>query len=176
MNSCTPGKGLTNGFDPRCLFQNGFSFGEADLVQGGSFREVVGRTLLALLSARRSNEGSLVFKHATVILPPIVATKLTESSLHIALKKSLQELRGGLAEESEIEELIRKIKVIYAPSLMVSDLVHLVDQQGTHTIPHTWSLRLFHYELFAAFPTQVAPWENPCHTSHEETELIRSCA
>lgn len=134
MNSCVPEKELTNGFDPRCLFQNGFSFGEADLVQGGSFREVVGRTLLVLLSARKNPQESLLFKQATVIFPPIEATKLTESSLHLALKKSLQELRGGLAEERVLEELIRKIKVINAPSLAASDLVQLVDQQGRNQL------------------------------------------
>lgn len=118
------------GFDPANLVRNGFALGGADLVQGGSLREVVGRTTAFLLMATRGKEGRSIFRGATIILPPAEATTVTKDSVHSALLRATQELRGYPVDDEEERVLRRAVQVLHAPSLLVSDLLRLVEAQG----------------------------------------------
>lgn len=120
------------GFDPAGLVKNGFTLGGADLVQGGSLREVVGRTTTFLLMAARAEGGGPLFRGATIILPPAKATAVTEDSVHSALQIAIQELRGYPIDDEEEKVLRRIVRVLHAPSLVVSELLQLVEAQGQH--------------------------------------------
>ena len=87
------------GFDPSVLFDKGFNLGCADLIQGGSFREAVGRTVAFLLIHTVDRERRPVFRGATVVLPPAAATVISEDSVLSALMKATQDVRGFEVDE-----------------------------------------------------------------------------
>lgn len=118
------------GFDPAVLFGKGFNVGCADLVLGGSLREVVGRITAALLMRATDKEGRSVFRGATILLPPAEATSVTEEKVFAALLRATQELRGFPVDNEEEKVLRRIVRVLHAPSLVVADLVRTVQEQG----------------------------------------------
>jgi hypothetical protein len=147
------------GFDPASLVKNGFALGGADLVQGGSLREVVGRTTAFLLMATGGEGGGRIFRGATIILPPAEATAATEDSVHSALLKATQELRGFPVENEEEKVLRRIARVLHAPSLVVADLVRTVEEQGQRRLIAVTEASLFRdpaVNLPAAFGATAA--------------------
>lgn len=118
------------GFDPAVLFGKGFNLGCADLVLGGSLREVVGRITAALLMRARDKEGRPVFRGVIILLPPAEATAVAEETVFSALLTATQELRGSSVDDKEEKILRRIVRVLHAPSLVVADLVRTVEEQG----------------------------------------------
>jgi hypothetical protein len=122
------------GFDPAVLFGKGFNVGCADLVLGGSLREVVGRITAALLMRATDKEGRQVFRGATILLPPAEVTAVTEENVFAALLRATQDLRGYPVDNEEEKVLRRIVRVLHAPSLVVGDLVRTVEEQGTRRL------------------------------------------
>ncbi|SFR57475.1 hypothetical protein SAMN05216203_1504 [Marinobacter daqiaonensis] len=120
---------VIRGFNPSTIFANGFSLGSADLIQGGSLR-VVGRTVSALLQHVVDEEGGRAFTGATIILPPISATKDTEVSVFNALIQATEELRGYELDELERPILPRLVRILHSPSLNIDDLLATAQKQG----------------------------------------------
>lgn len=118
------------GLDPAVLFRKGFNLGCVDLVVGGSLREVVGRITAALLMGANDKDGRPVFRGTTILLPPAVATTVTEEAVFSALLRATQELRGSCVDDDEERIVRRVVRVLHAPSLVVADLVRTVEQQG----------------------------------------------
>jgi hypothetical protein len=125
-----PRKHEIQGFDPAVLFGTRFNVGCADLVMGGSLREVVCRITAFLLMKAKDKEGRSVFKGATILLPPAEATAVTEENVFAALLRATQELRGFPVDNEEEKVLRRIVRVLHAPSLVVADLVSKVQEQG----------------------------------------------
>ncbi|WP_447578721.1 CHAT domain-containing protein [Achromobacter kerstersii] len=121
---------LPQGFDPKDLFKQGFTLKSVELIQGGSFREVIGRTVIFLLSACKGPEGKRLFPGATVILPPVEASKLDENSVHEALTAGLEALRGTLPDNQEREALKKIVRVIHSSTLEAADLAELVVRES----------------------------------------------
>lgn len=121
---------IVEGFNPAELFGKGFNLGCADLIQGGSFREVVGRSVSALLLHVLDEDGRRVFKGATIVLPPATATKHTEESAFTALARAVNELRGFELDEQEKSILRRLVRVVNCQSLEIADLLRTVQEQG----------------------------------------------
>lgn len=121
---------VIQGFNPAELFGKGFNLGCADLIQGGSFGEVVGRSVSALLLHAVDKDGRGVFKGATIVLPPMTVTKHTEESVFIALARAVNELRGFDLEDQEKQILSRLVRVVNSPSLEIADMLRLVQEQG----------------------------------------------
>jgi hypothetical protein len=118
------------GFDPAVLFEKGFNPGSADLVLGGSLREVVGRIIAALLPGARDKEGRPFFRGATILLPPAEATAVTEESMFASLLTATQEIRGFPVDDEEEKVLRRIVRVLHAPSLIIADLIRTVHEEG----------------------------------------------
>lgn len=118
------------GFDPAVLFGRGFDVGCADLVIGGSLREVVGSVTAALLIKATDKEGRQVFRGATILLPPAEATAVTEENVFAALLWATKDMRGFPVDDEEAEVLRRIVRVVHAPSLVIDDLIHKVEEQG----------------------------------------------
>lgn len=78
------------GFNPAELFGKGFDLGCADLIQGGSFAEVVGRSVSSLLLHAVDKDGRDVFTGATIILPPVTVSRHTEESVFIAMTHAVK--------------------------------------------------------------------------------------
>lgn len=130
MSEQEPRERALQGFDPAVLFGKGFNLGCADLVVGGLLREVVGRITAALLMSARGKDGKPVFRGTTIVLPPAEATMVTEEAVFSALLRATQELRGSPVDEEEEKVLRRIVLVQHAPSLLVGDLIRVVEAQG----------------------------------------------
>lgn len=121
---------VIRGFNPADLFGKGFSLGCADLIQGGSFREALGRCVVSLLLHAVDGGGRRIFTKATIVLPPATATTYTEETVFSALAQATTELRGFALDEEEAPILRRLVNVVHSPSLEVASLMRVVEQQG----------------------------------------------
>lgn len=121
---------IVEGFNPAELFGKGFNLCCADLIQGGSFREVVGRSVSALLLHVMDEDGRRVFTGATIVLPPATASTHTEESVFTALARAVKELRGFELDEQENPILRRLVRVVNSPSLEIADLLRTIQKQG----------------------------------------------
>lgn len=119
------------GFDPTSILGSFFSLGSADLIQGGSFNEVAGKTVFALLYMLRNQGGNSAIKRATFILPPAKVTDHTAESVLYALVLAAKELTGRELSEQEKNILHRSVRVIHSPSLEIADLMSTVQTQGS---------------------------------------------
>lgn len=117
---------LMQGFQPDELFKQGFNWKSVDLIQGGTFQEVIGRTVILLMMARSGQEDKPIFRGATVILPPVGASDLDENSVHEALTTGLEALRGTAPDDKDRAILKRYVRVIHSATLEAADLVELV--------------------------------------------------
>lgn len=122
------------GFNPAEYFANGFNRGSADIIQGGSLREVVGRTVTGLLSAAIDEDGKYLFTGATIILPPITATEITKESAFESLILATQELQGNELTKTEKSNLRRHIRIVNTSSLNISDLLQIVHKEGNRRL------------------------------------------
>lgn len=114
-------------FDPRTLFSHGFNLGSMDIIQGGYFDDVIGRTPVALWSGLQQR----VFDSILVILPPPPATALTNESVMGALRYGVEMLNNAKPTEKEITFLERIVNIVACPSLDAADLVSLIAAQGS---------------------------------------------
>lgn len=121
---------LTQGFEPGELFKHGLTLKSIDLIQGGTFREIIGRTVIFLMSARQGQEGRRMFPGATVILPPVGASKVDENSVHEALTAGLEVLRGTSPDDEERAFLKKYVRVIHCVTLEAADLAELVVRES----------------------------------------------
>lgn len=130
MEDTSKGAVLTQGFEPEELFKNGFTLKSIDLIQGGTFREVIGRTVIFLMSARQGPKGKRMFPGATVILPPFGASTLDENSVHEALTAGLEALRGASSDGKERAFLKQYVRVFHCATLEAADLAELVVRES----------------------------------------------
>ncbi|GAB4062410.1 CHAT domain-containing protein [Uliginosibacterium sediminicola] len=121
---------LTQRFEPGELFKHGFTLKSVDLIQGGTFREVIGKTVIFLMCVRVKPEGKRMFSGATVILPPVGASKVDESSVHEALTTGLEALRGTSPDDNERAFLKKYVRVIHCVTLEAADLAELVVRES----------------------------------------------
>jgi hypothetical protein len=122
------------GFNPAKYFADDFDLGSADIIQGGSLREVVGRTVAGLLQAALDKNGKYLFAGATIILPPITATEITRESAFESLIQATQELQGDELTKTEESNLRRLVRIVHTPSLNISDLLQIVHKEGNRRL------------------------------------------
>ncbi|HEK0727963.1 TPA: CHAT domain-containing protein [Proteus mirabilis] len=113
-------------FDPFILFSTGFNLGSMDIIQGGNFKDVIGRTPTALWCGlpKKTFDGILV------ILPPKSATSLTHVSVMNALYYGIETLKKGKLTEEEITFLENIVHIIHGTSLDAIDLIDMVRDKG----------------------------------------------
>lgn len=122
------------GYDPRELFAKGFNLGTADLIQGGSFLEVIGRTVIALLMGLTDASGKRPFCGVTIILPPASATSLNGEAVFDALNVGTEALRGSELNAHELEYLRRTVRIVNCPTLDTADLETSVLKEGVRRL------------------------------------------
>lgn len=121
---------LIQEFEPSELFKHGVSLESIDLIMGGTFEEIIGKTVIFLMSARQSPEGKSIFSRATVILTPVGASKVDEHSVHEALEAGLEALRGTPPEDGERAFLKKHVQVIHCATLEAADLAELIVRES----------------------------------------------
>ena len=122
-----------HGFDPSKLFGNGFDLGSVDLIQGGLFRQVVGRSVIALLCTVDKDE-CRIFKRATIVLPPVSVTHHTKESVFTALEQAVKELRGYELDDQAKLKLSMLVQIVHSPSLEIADLLAIAQEQEKRTL------------------------------------------
>lgn len=118
------------GFDPGVIFSEGFSLGTVDLIQGGSFEEVVGRTVIALLMQVVDEDGKRPFASVVVVLPPASATILTAENIYEAFASGFKAWTGAAPNDRHLAFLKRMTRVVNSPTLDVADLKAIILAQG----------------------------------------------
>lgn len=121
------------GFDPREIFSQGFALGSVDLIQGGTFDEVIGRTVILLLNMR-DDAGNRPFDGVVVILPPTSVTTMTPKNVIKALISGFVTLSGKSADDELIEFLKRITRVVSSASLDVAELEATILSQSRKTL------------------------------------------
>lgn len=119
-----------NIFNPLSFFEGGFCLGSADLIQGGTFGEVVGGVVVTLLCAIRDGDGKPPVKKIVIILPPIGITKYTEDDVFSELSRAAVTYLGTDFSEHEMSVLHRVICVVHSTSLEVSNLIMMAQELG----------------------------------------------
>jgi hypothetical protein len=118
------------GYDPSVLFAQGFSLGTADLIQGSSFSEVIGRTIITLLMHLKDANNKSPFAGVSVILPPASATSLNDEAVFAALAEGVKDLRGSEPNAQELEFLKGKVCIVNCPTLDTTDLEASILSEG----------------------------------------------
>lgn len=121
---------LTQVFDPRELFKHGLTLESIELIQGGTFREIIGKTVICLMLARQGPKGKRMFSGATVILAPVGASKVDEHFVHEALTAGLEALRGTSPDDKERAFLKKYVRVVHCATLEAADLAELVVRES----------------------------------------------
>jgi hypothetical protein len=129
-NTKSVNKDGIQGFNPHDLFANGFNLETVDLIQGGSFKEVIGRTVVALLLSVRSQAGKRPFSGVSVIIPPLTATMLSTETVFQSLVDAIITLRGSKPDTEELKFLQRIVRVVICSSLEIADLEATVAKEG----------------------------------------------
>lgn len=117
-------------YDPGRLFEKGFALGTIDLIIGGSFSEVVGRTVSALMLYLTDADGNKPFSGVSVILPPASATVLNDVAVFDALIAGTKFMRGSEPSAEEIESLKKIVRVLNCPTLDTIDLEATILKEG----------------------------------------------
>ncbi len=118
-------------FDPADLFKHGLNFlSSIDLIQGGFFRDVVGKTIIYLMCLRQKQDSHPLFSGATVILPPVKISEVNEESVHEVLTAGIEAMRGTTPNDKEKAFLKKYVRVIHCATLEASDLAELVIRES----------------------------------------------
>lgn len=138
------------GFDPSEMFSKGFGLGTVDLIQGGSFKTVIGRTVISLLLHVVDEEGKRPFAGVVVVLPPASVTTLTPDSVHEALASGVTALTGAAPNDAQLSFLKRITRVVSSPTLEVTDLEAIILAQGQRKLVAIADASLYRDENTAA--------------------------
>ncbi|MEX5492508.1 CHAT domain-containing protein [Pseudomonas asgharzadehiana] len=138
------------GFDPSEMFSKGFGLGTVDLIQGGSFKTVIGRTVISLLLHVVDEEGKRPFAGVVVVLPPASVTTLTPDSVHEALASGVTALTGAAPNDAQLSFLKRMTRVVSSPTLEVTDLEAIILAQGQRKLVAIADASLYRDENTAA--------------------------
>ena len=114
------------GFDPRLLYIEGISLGQADLVVGGSTNQVVGRTIALSLIAFRDAEGKNAFDGITVIAPPLSVWPKSEADILEMVVKGVEAFRDR-PDSQEINIIRKRLTIRRCETLQTDRLVAEVE-------------------------------------------------
>lgn len=122
------------GFDPRAMFTGGLELETIDLLVGGAFRPILGRTLMCVMWSARDPEGQHLFRQSSVILPPANATELNEHKVLQAAADAILALRGTEPNEKEWQYLRRAIRVVHSTTLEAAEIEAVIKNEGSRRL------------------------------------------
>jgi len=122
------------GFDPSKLFRQGINLGSIDLIQGGSFTEIIGRVIPSLWMNTTNKSGKSPFSGISIILPPTTSTRLTPVSVLQSMASGILAIRGSEPDSEELKILKRIVNVVNCSTLEVTELVRTAENEGRHRL------------------------------------------
>lgn len=118
---------VTQEFKPSELFKDGFFLESIELILGGPPLEVIGKVAIFLMGSYATEEGESIFSSgATIILPPMAASKINESAVREAIIAAFKVVCGYSPDDKKQAFLKRLFRVIHCTTLDAEDLVDLV--------------------------------------------------
>lgn len=113
-------------FDQRLIFNEHFTLGTIDLVQGGSFRKIIASIIIESYFIRKKATTEEIFSERIIILPPKSIATLTAFEIYKSLFESATILTGALITD-ELQEYIRQtVRVETCQTLQFTDLLGLI--------------------------------------------------
>lgn len=127
----TPAIALLRGFDPSPIFSGGPSLraGEANLIVGGSSRQVLGR-MAACFLAFRERGGARYIRGVTVLAPPQSVWDYSDDEVHRMLLQGLEDMQGEPLPPEQVQAFLRRVVIHRARQLVAGDIVAAVAAAG----------------------------------------------
>jgi hypothetical protein len=101
------------GFDPRLIFKNApvLQPGTGDFLVGGDTLQVLGRMAACYLEFR-NDERRRYFKGVTVIAPSKLVWDVADETIHEALVRGIEDLRGNTLPPDIVSQFRARVNVV----------------------------------------------------------------
>lgn len=100
----------SEGFDPRPLYAEGLSPGQADLIVGADTKQVIGRSAALSLFFQES-AGKSLFLGITVVAPPEIVWPLTNEQVLQLILAGMEYIRSVAPEPAEVTAVKRRLTI-----------------------------------------------------------------
>lgn len=124
-------KARLSGFDPSPLFAGGSALrsGEANLIVGGSARQVLGRMAACFLNFYKPNRTRYV-RGVTVLAPPQSVWDFSDADVHRMLLQGLEDIRGEPMPAKQVPDLLAQVVIRRADRLVAGDVAAAIASAG----------------------------------------------
>ena len=124
-------KARLSGFDPTPLFSGGADLraGEANLIVGGSSRQVLGRMAACFLGIRELG-GARYIRGVTVLAPPQSVWDYSDEEVHRMLLRGLEDIVGEPMPPDQVPAFLAKVAIHRAGNLLACDVAAAVATAG----------------------------------------------
>lgn len=119
------------GFDPSPLFSGGpvLQPGEANLIVGGSARQVLGRMAACFLNFRKP-DGTRYIRRVTVLAPPQSVWNYSDEDMHQMLLQGLEDIRGEPMPAEQMPAFLTHVVIRRVDRLAAGDVAEAVAAAG----------------------------------------------
>lgn len=130
-----PSKARFPGFDPSPLFSGGAALqpGEANLIVGGSARQVLGRMAACFLSFYEPG-GARYIRGVTVLAPPQSVWDCSDEDVHRMLLQGLEDIRGKPMPPEQVPAFLAQVVIHRAERLVAGDVATAIAAAGEHQL------------------------------------------
>ncbi|RYG14755.1 MAG: CHAT domain-containing protein [Burkholderiales bacterium] len=127
----SPSKPSLPGFDPSPLFSGGpvLRPGEANLIVGGSVRQVLGRMAACILNFYEPG-GLRYIGGVTVLAPPRSVWDYSDEEVHQMLLQGLEDMRGKAMPPEQVPAYLAQVVIHRAESLVAGDVATAIAAAG----------------------------------------------
>jgi hypothetical protein len=129
------GKAHLPGFDPTPLFSGGpvLRAGEANLIVGGSSRQVLGRMAACFLRFRELG-GARYIRGVTVLAPPQSVWDYSDDEVHRMLLQGLEDIVGEPMPPEQVPAFLAQVVIHRAGNLLAGDVAAAVAAAGARQL------------------------------------------
>lgn len=119
------------GFDPSPLFSGGPTLrpGEANLIVGGSARQVLGRMAACFLNFYEPG-GARYIRGMTVLAPPLSVWDYSDEDVHRMLLQGLEDMRGKPMPLEQVSAILAQVVILRAERLVAGDVATAIAAAG----------------------------------------------
>lgn len=124
----------TESFDPNLIFNEKFTLGTIDLVQGGTLRQIIAPVIAGSYFFRKKSNNERVLSEILLILPPENIPTLTTPEIYESLYESVAKITGEPTVEKAQEYIRKSVRIATCQSLQFVDLFNLISSAGNNAL------------------------------------------
>lgn len=130
-----PSKARLPGFDPSPLFSGAPALrpGEANLIVGGSARQVLGRMAACFLNFYEPG-GARYIRGVTVLAPPQTVWDYSDEDVHRMLLQGLEDMRGKPMPPEQVPAILAQVVIHRAERLVAGDVATAIAAAGNRQL------------------------------------------